>query len=327
LHSASVVDCANAEKFNVQLKRHPHRSVFRASLVFVDNLWIHIDRSLLQTMNLAELYRVHQGKVSDKWSSYLDLYEQTIASLRIPVRNLFEIGVQNGGSLEIWAKYLPSAERIVGCDIDERCHALKYDDPRIHVVVADATKPSTRDRVISIVKQFDVVIEDGSHVPSDVVNAFIQYWPHVRPGGVFIAEDLHCDYFPGHRGSVKRNDIANRFFAQLIHIINHEHWAEAMPPGDLFASFPMVSAATATSWIDTIASVSFHNSVAIVRKAATIADTQLGDRNVCGQIALVDPAALGAKSLGSKSLLPLHEKPVTPSPSAAPSSFSQLFNK
>ena len=37
--------------------------------------------------------------------------------------NLLEIGVRNGGSLELWAEYFNKAVNIVGCDIDEACAA------------------------------------------------------------------------------------------------------------------------------------------------------------------------------------------------------------
>jgi hypothetical protein len=50
---------------------------------------------------------------------------------------LLEIGVQNGGPLEIWAKYFLKAEKIVGCDIDQNCGRLQFADPRIKIVIGD----------------------------------------------------------------------------------------------------------------------------------------------------------------------------------------------
>lgn len=59
---------------------------------------------------LKQLYALHTGKVSDKWSSYLDAYENILSKYRHKPINLLEVGVQNGGSLEIWAKYFPYAK-------------------------------------------------------------------------------------------------------------------------------------------------------------------------------------------------------------------------
>ena len=57
---------------------------------------------------LATLYAEHVGKVSDKWSSYFDEYDRILAAYSELRRiRLLEIGIQNGGSLEIWSHYFP----------------------------------------------------------------------------------------------------------------------------------------------------------------------------------------------------------------------------
>ena len=55
---------------------------------------------------LVDLFFEHRGKTIDKWEHYLSIYAREFApffALRRPIR-LLEIGVQNGGSLELWAK-------------------------------------------------------------------------------------------------------------------------------------------------------------------------------------------------------------------------------
>lgn len=275
---------------------------------------------------LSELYARKMGKVSDKWASYLRLYEQEFLFARRNVRSLLEIGVQNGGSLEIWAEYFPSVEKVLGCDINPRCAALQFSDPRIRLTVGDATSPTTVAEVLRDVGSLDVVIEDGSHIPRDVIAAFQLYWPKIRPGGVFIAEDLSCDYFPGHEGSITRKDTANCFFAQLVHLINHEHWAGVVPIESLFAHFKFNIPFTPAEWVGTIASISFHNSVVIVRKAVSVNDTLLGDRVVAGDVATVDDAVLSVRATGQSSLLGLHERPHgAPAGVAGKASFANLF--
>lgn len=37
---------------------------------------------------------------------------------------------------------------------------------------------------------FDAIIDDGSHLASDIMNTFDALWPHVNPGGVYFIEDL-----------------------------------------------------------------------------------------------------------------------------------------
>eukprot|EP00966_Prymnesium_polylepis_P212279 4917263-Prymnesium_polylepis.1 len=37
---------------------------------------------------------------------------------------------------------------------------------------------------------FDAIIDDGSHVNSDIMGTFTVLWPHLRPGGLYFLEDL-----------------------------------------------------------------------------------------------------------------------------------------
>src|SRR4030081_1710029 len=77
---------------------------------------------------VEQLYKEHNGRVSDRWSSYLPQYERILNEYRDKPVRLLEIGIQNGGSLELWAKYFPNAQKLVGCDINPDCARLSYED-------------------------------------------------------------------------------------------------------------------------------------------------------------------------------------------------------
>ncbi len=97
---------------------------------------------------LEQLYREHEGKVSDKWSAYLAQYDRLFAPYRERPIRLLEIGIENGGSLEIWSKFFVDAEKLVGCDINPDCARLRYDDPRIGLVVADANTDEALQQIL-----------------------------------------------------------------------------------------------------------------------------------------------------------------------------------
>ena len=42
---------------------------------------------------------------------------------------------------------------------------------------------------------FDIVIDDGSHVPSHQLLTFETVWPHITPGGIFVIEDIETSYW------------------------------------------------------------------------------------------------------------------------------------
>jgi hypothetical protein len=71
------------------------------------------------------------GKVSDKWESYLGFYEELFKDHRDDRVSILEIGIQNGGSLETYAEYFKNFEILIGCDINENCKKLKYNQNKM----------------------------------------------------------------------------------------------------------------------------------------------------------------------------------------------------
>ena len=137
-------------------------------------------------LSLQELYKQHKGKVSDKWSLYLEEHDRILSPYRVKPIQLLEIGIQNGGSLEIWAKYFPRAENIIGCDINQACKNLRYDDRRITVIVGNANTDETEKCILQHAKSFDLIIDDGSHQSNDIIQSFVRYFPLLKEDGVYV---------------------------------------------------------------------------------------------------------------------------------------------
>ena len=66
---------------------------------------------------LRQIYEQHNAKLSDTWTLYLGEWDRLFSPYRDLQIKLLEIGIQNGGSLEVWGKYLSKAEKIVGCEL------------------------------------------------------------------------------------------------------------------------------------------------------------------------------------------------------------------
>jgi hypothetical protein len=137
---------------------------------------------------------------------------------------LLEIGVQNGGSLDIWGQYFSAAEKIIGCDIDIRCADLQYGDPRIVVIVADANSDECEQKILAQAREFQIIIDDGSHKSSDIGRSFARYFRHLKDGGIYVVEDLHASYWEEFEGGLHHPGSAMAFLKRLADIIHHEHW-------------------------------------------------------------------------------------------------------
>ncbi|GLO04311.1 TPA: class I SAM-dependent methyltransferase [Pseudomonas putida] len=232
---------------------------------------------------LIDLYTRHSHFVSDKWSSYIDEYQRLFAPLQGKRIRLLEIGVQNGGSLEIWEQFFPKAEQILGCDVEQECKSLKFSSPKINVIVGDIKDKATIDAITLIAKQdLDIIIDDGSHISDDIVASFLHLFPKLKSGGLFVAEDLHCSYWPDFNGGLTNPKSSNSFFKMLVDVINYEHWTTAQNPAVYLGEYFDIPD-DACRWLNQIHSIEFINSMCIIKKSLS-ETSNLGPRMVAGAI-------------------------------------------
>ena len=241
---------------------------------------------------LFEVFTSHQGKVSDKWQLYLREYDRLFNPYRAQAISLLEIGIQNGGSLDIWANYFAPGSTLIGCDINPDCAALVYDNPHISFILGDANDPAVVRQVLQRAPVFDLIIDDGSHTSSDIVNTFTLYFQHLAEGGMFVAEDLHCSYWAQYEGGLYDPYSSLSFFKRLSDVISHEHWGiERERKAILQGFFGHYGCDIDEAVLATVHSVEFINSLCVVRKAAA-ADNMLGRRIVAGSDERVLPGIL-----------------------------------
>ena len=219
---------------------------------------------------LHQLYAEHTGKVSDKWSLYLTEYDRLLDDYRDKPIRLLEIGIQNGGSLEIWSNYFNNATALIGCDINPDCGHLSFDDTRIDTIVGDANASDVRERVLQRSPQFDIIIDDGSHRSSDIIKSFALYFPRIVEGGIFIAEDLHCSYWNQFEGGLFDPCSSISFFKHVADVINHEHWGIPKTRAEILRGFfTKYGCDIDEETLSHVHSVEFINSMCVVHKMST----------------------------------------------------------
>lgn len=269
--------------------------------------------------SLFNLYREHQGKVSDKWSIYLAEYDRLFSSYRERPVRMLEIGIQNGGSLEIWSKYFLNAQALIGCDINPDCAKLTYGDARIKVVVGDANTDATESVILGHSANFDLIIDDGSHTSSDIAKSFARYFRHLNDGGLFVAEDLHCSYWEEFEGGLYYPYSSIAFFKRLADVVNHEHWGIEKERRQLLQGFTeKFSIEFDEDELAKIHSIEFFNSVCVVRKCQT-GSNLLGERFIAGECESVVPGhhGLSGSSLASPPQVSNCWTVMTPAPEEA----------
>jgi hypothetical protein len=214
--------------------------------------------------DLPELADLAARYATDRSShEYLRHYERWLRPLRMQPLVLYEIGIAEGESLRMWREYLPNA-RIVGIDVREACAAHAGD--RIVVEIGDQRDPQFLDDVVFRQGAPHVVIDDGAHTDSAIVDTLEHLFPRVAPGGLYFVEDLHASYAPEFHD---RTVSAATYLSNLVHAVNLQGRGRSGSFRVAVASTGDSSGARLPQWERTLASLHFAQSFCVlVRRSA-----------------------------------------------------------
>ena len=143
---------------------------------------------------------------TDKWGEhfYTPVYHALFRDIRLKELKVLEIGIGGfglrdfgGESLRMWAEYFPNG-RIVGVDI----HQKKLDLP----ANVACERGSQNDllflkRLTDKHGAFDIVVDDGSHRPDDMIASFAFLFPRMSQRGIYVIEDTQTAFWPKWGGS------------------------------------------------------------------------------------------------------------------------------
>ncbi|GAB3296475.1 class I SAM-dependent methyltransferase [Epidermidibacterium keratini] len=179
-------------------------------------------------MSLWSQFIEHDGRGVQKWSQYFAAYENHLARFEgRPVR-LLEIGVNRGGSLQLWKKYLGPRAIIVGLDIDPACKQVE--EPQIHVRIGSQTDTALLQSIDDEFGPFDVVLDDGSHQNAHQIATMEFLYPRMSPTGVYLVEDVHTSYMERYAGGLHREGTFIERAKHLIDELHADYAGEALAP-------------------------------------------------------------------------------------------------
>jgi cephalosporin hydroxylase len=179
-------------------------------------------------MSLWSDFLTHDGRLVDKWSQYFPVYERHLRRFVDRPILFLEIGVGEGGSLQMWKKFFGPHARLVGLDINSRCK--EYEETQIDVRIGDQSNPAFLDAVLEEFGAPDIVVDDGSHIMDHVVASFRALYPRVDRNGVYLVEDLHTAYWPAFGGGVGRPGSFMELCKSLLDELNADISRDEVAP-------------------------------------------------------------------------------------------------
>jgi SAM-dependent methyltransferase len=132
-------------------------------------------------------YKVHSHP-------YTLFYDSLFRSKKDEPLNIAEIGIHLGGSIRMWKEYFPNSS-IYGFDNNNDLIARftqNHGDLGIPISFMDVTDEiSVQTALNNLNIMYDIFVEDSTHVLDDQIRVIENVYPYLKPGGVFIFEDIY----------------------------------------------------------------------------------------------------------------------------------------
>lgn len=170
---------------------------------------------------------------TDKWGEhfYTPVYHGLFQAMRLEKLLVLEIGIGGfgmrefgGESLRMWAEYFPNG-RIVGIDIQPKKLALPAN---VHCEQGSQADPQFLERLAAKYGAFDIVVDDGSHRPDDMIASFVHLFPRMSARGIYVIEDTQTAFWPRWGGSPDGAKLL-RFMAALVQGLHRNEIAVEKP--------------------------------------------------------------------------------------------------
>ena len=134
------------------------------------------------------------------WRGYDRVYSEYISHLKNSSLNILEIGVHSGYGLLAWARYFANS-KVYGGETEFKYWIPQYnkmiqDYPefeRVKIFEINSTESADWSNSFDNV-MFDIIIDDGSHMPADQVLTLRNGWKYLKSGGYYFIEDISSRY-------------------------------------------------------------------------------------------------------------------------------------
>lgn len=171
--------------------------------------------------SLRKIFESSNDKLIHKWDHYIDIYDLFFSKYREKEVNILEIGVSQGGSLQMWKKYFGNKMHLYGIDINPRCKELEEEQVTIFIGEQEDRKFWQEMRIK--IPKIDILIDDGGHTMIQQIVTFEEMFSHVKDNGIYLCEDTHTSYLDAFHGGYKKKDTFIEYSKNFIDYINAWH--------------------------------------------------------------------------------------------------------
>ncbi len=176
--------------------------------------------------DLADLFATNKNFIVCKWHHYIPLYERYFKPFRGRKIRFLEIGVDKGGSLQMWRKYFGDDAIIFGIDINPECE--RYNGLAGQVRIGSQVDEPFLASVVKEMGGVDIVLDDGSHRMEHIPVSLKYLFPHLSNGGIYMVEDLHTAYWKNFGGGYRAKTNFFGFLRDLVDDMHHWYHSKGL---------------------------------------------------------------------------------------------------
>jgi len=139
---------------------------------------------------LANKYGCDKGTVHRGKHGYTFYYFNKWKEIRYKVKNIFEIGINQGASLRMLRDFFPNATIYAIDVLPERI----FQSERIKTYLCNATEETDLNNLLKGIN-FDIILDDGGHNNIDQQLSLSYLFKYLKHGGMYIIEDLQTSLY------------------------------------------------------------------------------------------------------------------------------------
>lgn len=151
--------------------------------------------------DLLNYFENNKKRLIFKWMHYFEIYERYFSKYRGTDVHILEIGVSNGGSLQMWKDYFGPKAKIFGVDVNPQCQ--QFEEEQVKIFIGDQADRKFLARLKKEMPRLDIVLDDGGHTMEQQINTFEVLYPHIVANGIYLCEDMHTSYWKRYGGGLR----------------------------------------------------------------------------------------------------------------------------
>lgn len=171
--------------------------------------------------DLEKYFNNNKGRLIHKFNHYFDIYERHFERFRNKDVVILEIGVSEGGSLQMWKDYFGSKAKIYGIDIEPNCK--KFEEDGIEIFIGSQSDRKFLRSLTKLMPKVDIMIDDGGHTMLQQKVTYEELFGHIKEDGVYLCEDLMTSYWLEYGGGHKRSNTFIEYSKNFIDYLNAHH--------------------------------------------------------------------------------------------------------